>query len=163
MAAEKETGYEPSLLIEMEKVFNEVRGKYVRRATVIKDRFSQIDSKQFENPKFESFLPHIKMLNLGGEHVGVDSASSGRYARLSGYELLGNEAAAGYLRRGDRGRVSQYLSRAGGAREEMESGYSPGRFRFASVVEKSRISRLKVCARVWGSSSSFARSPRTPR
>ena len=80
MSAERETGYEPSLLIEMEKIFVEGTGKYVRRASVIKDRFGApphgIDSKQFDNPKFADLLPHIKNLNLGGDHVGVDAETS---------------------------------------------------------------------------------------
>src|SRR5262249_50921465 len=76
MSAEGETGFEPSLLIEMEKVFLEGTGLYVRRARVIKDRFNVIDSKEFDNPKFADFLPHIQLLNLGGEHFGVDASAS---------------------------------------------------------------------------------------
>ena len=60
----------------MEKVFTQDGGKYVRRGKVIKDRFNVIDSKEFDNPTFQDFLPHIKLLNLGGEHFGVDTTSS---------------------------------------------------------------------------------------
>lgn len=80
MSAETETGYEPSLLIEMTKVMLKDGGKYLRRASVIKDRFNVIDSKDFdfsaEDPEdyaFKCFLPHIQLLNIGGNHVGIDT------------------------------------------------------------------------------------------
>ena len=79
MSAETETGYEPSLLIEMEKVMLGEGGRYARRANVIKDRYGVIDSQEFdfaptdkEGYTFECFLPHIKRLNIGGEHTGID-------------------------------------------------------------------------------------------
>ncbi len=101
MSAETETGYEPSLLVEMEKVYVGEGGKYVRRANVVKDRFMLIDSKEFDfepidigevknitsdklkenfekmlKKTFQCFYPHISMLNLGGKHVGVDTSKS---------------------------------------------------------------------------------------
>lgn len=72
MRAEGEMGYEPSLLIEMEKEYTEGTGEYYRMARVIKDRFGVIDSKEFKNPKFEDFLPYINLLNLDGIHEGID-------------------------------------------------------------------------------------------
>jgi hypothetical protein len=72
MATEKNMSYEPSLLVEMEKVIDPKTNFWIPRAWILKDRFSQIDGKAFDNPTFETFLPHIKMLNLGGPHVGVD-------------------------------------------------------------------------------------------
>jgi len=83
MATETETGYEPSLLVEMQKLFLNEGGKYVRRASVIKDRFGIIDSCDFDfGPEdkegfvFKCFLPHIELLNLGGEHLGVDTSKN---------------------------------------------------------------------------------------
>lgn len=79
MRLERETSYEPSLLVEMVKVReNHQPGSgWTHRAWIVKDRFDVIDSQHFDNPTFESFLPHIKLLNLGGEHkaleVGRDS------------------------------------------------------------------------------------------
>lgn len=76
MNAETETGYEPGLLLEMEKSFTESKdsnGIYVRKCHVIKDRFDLIDSKNFNNPEFKNFLPHIQALNLGGDHSGIDA------------------------------------------------------------------------------------------
>lgn len=72
MATEKNMSYEPSLLVEMEKVIDVKTGFWIPRAWILKDRFSQIDGKAFDRPTFETFLPHVKMLNLGGTHVGVD-------------------------------------------------------------------------------------------
>jgi hypothetical protein len=72
MATEKNMSYEPSLLVEMEKIVDPETNFWIPRAWILKDRFSQIDGKAFDKPTFETFLPHIKMLNLGGEHVGVD-------------------------------------------------------------------------------------------
>lgn len=76
MKAETETGYEPSILILMEKhqeLSTDGRTKRVwRTATVLKDRSTKIDGATFENPTFRDFMPHIEFLNLGGEHLGVD-------------------------------------------------------------------------------------------
>lgn len=79
MKTEGEMAYEPSLLIEMEKVRTE-QGKigqpFVHRAWILKDRFDQINARFFDNPTFESFRPHVQQLNLGGSHVGVDTSRS---------------------------------------------------------------------------------------
>jgi len=74
MRAETEMGYEPSLLVEMEKMrtSNRTGAKWTHRAWVIKDRFDVIDGKHFDNPTIEAFLPHIELLNLGGKHRAVD-------------------------------------------------------------------------------------------
>lgn len=72
MATEKNLAYEPSLLVEMEKVAQLNTGFLIPRAWVLGDRFSVLDGKCFDKPTFETFLPHIQMLNLGGEHSGID-------------------------------------------------------------------------------------------
>lgn len=77
MKAETETGYEPSILILMEKNQELIEGggtRVWRTATVLKDRSTRIDGKTFENPTFRDFLPHIEFLNLGGEHLGIDTS-----------------------------------------------------------------------------------------
>lgn len=77
MKSESEQGYEPSLLVQMEKIYindGTSNGIYMRRAHVVKDRFDAIDSRDFDNPKFEDFMPHIKLLNLSGQQMGVDTA-----------------------------------------------------------------------------------------
>lgn len=82
MKAEGEMGYEPSILIEMERIRErkgQVGSSVKRRAWIIKDRYDLIDGQYFDNPDFESFLPHIKMLNLNGEHMGADTTRTSEY------------------------------------------------------------------------------------
>ncbi len=76
MRAEGDTGYEPSLLVEMIKVYSDGKGIFVRQGNVVKERFGVIDSKTFDNPTFKDFMPHIKLLNLGGEHSGINAEST---------------------------------------------------------------------------------------
>lgn len=79
MKVETDMGYEPRLLIEMEKVSpgdGRIGQKFLNRAWVLKDCFDRINGKFFDNPKFDDFLPHIKLLNIGGVHSGVDVNSS---------------------------------------------------------------------------------------
>lgn len=73
MNAEKDTGYEPSLALLMERHTDMETMKAYRTATVLKDRGAVIDGQVFREPTFENFLPHIKLLNLGGRHFGVDT------------------------------------------------------------------------------------------
>lgn len=88
MKAQAETGFEPSLLVEMvrePRVLGE-RGaarlkdgklwNYV--AYVLKDRSRTIEGRRFENPTFEDFQPHVASLNLGGDNAGVDTERSSR-------------------------------------------------------------------------------------
>lgn len=74
MKAETEFGYEPSLLVLMEREKTPDMKKVVRTAQVLKDRSRLIDGKSFANPGFKDFLPHIRFLNIGGAHIGVDTA-----------------------------------------------------------------------------------------
>lgn len=76
MKTEGEMAYEPSLLLEMEKVRmgeGKVGQSFVNRCWVLKDRFDMINSKYFDKPSFKDFLPHIELLNIGGKHFGVDT------------------------------------------------------------------------------------------
>lgn len=79
MKAEGEMGYEPSLILFMDRETDLRTNVVTRVASVLKDRFDVIDGKSFAHadtggPKFEDFLPHIERLNLGGRHVGVDTS-----------------------------------------------------------------------------------------
>jgi hypothetical protein len=68
MKTETEFGFEPSLLIEMERMqVPEKDGgfKMVHHATVIKDRFSVMDGMERDNPTFDFFLPHVARLTPG--------------------------------------------------------------------------------------------------
>jgi len=74
MKAEGEMGYEPSLLVLMERAMDVAEKRTWRTATVLKDRSTLLDGKEFTNPKFANFLPHIELLNLGGRQLGVDTS-----------------------------------------------------------------------------------------
>jgi hypothetical protein len=73
MKAETETGYEPSILVLMEKHQAIEDNRVWRTATVLKDRSTKIDGKTFDNPAFKDFLPHIEFLNLGGQQFSMDA------------------------------------------------------------------------------------------
>jgi hypothetical protein len=73
MKAETETGFEPSLLVLMERETDLKTNKVNRTAYVLKERFDVIDGKEFRNPTFDNFRPHIDLLNLGGAQLGVDN------------------------------------------------------------------------------------------
>lgn len=99
MKAEGEFGFEPSLLIEMERIKNpeatesyrEAKTKdakmkaakqimnereFVRQATVLKDRSDIMDGKVFFNPSYTDFAPHWQSINIGGEHKPLESGDS---------------------------------------------------------------------------------------
>lgn len=64
MKTETETGYEPSLLVQMR-----VRGEnpVQHTAFVVKDRFDKLTGKvSAPEPGLDFFLPHVQMLDLGG-------------------------------------------------------------------------------------------------
>lgn len=71
MKVEGETGYEPDILIEMEAL--SVKDSMINRAWVLKDRSDTMNGKYFDNPTFKTFTPFFSALNIGGEHVGVDT------------------------------------------------------------------------------------------
>lgn len=93
MKTEGEFGFEPSLLVEMERE-QEPDGqggfKLRRRATVLGDRFGIIDGATMLDPGFDFFKPHVAMLKPG-THVpvdvtvktdtGVDESGDGEWAR----------------------------------------------------------------------------------
>jgi hypothetical protein len=83
MKAEGEMGYEPSLLVLMERNQKIEGGSVVaswREATVLKDRSTLLDGKVFTDPTFRNFMPHIAMLNLGGKQLGVDTKRTSEHA-----------------------------------------------------------------------------------
>ena len=74
MKAETETGYEPSLLVLMERAMEMETKKVHRTGSILKDRSDLLDGKEFKNPAFNDFLPHVEFLNLGGQQLGVDTS-----------------------------------------------------------------------------------------
>ncbi len=76
MKAEGETGFEPSLLVQMEQEQTLKDGSIQdisRLAYILKDRSTFLDGKILKNPSFKDFLPHIKTLDIGGAGVAIDT------------------------------------------------------------------------------------------
>lgn len=73
MRAETEMGYEPSLLLEMERLRKEDGHGWIHRCWVLKDRTGRINGKAIDNPTYEDFRPVISFLNVKGTHLGVDT------------------------------------------------------------------------------------------
>jgi len=76
MKAEGEMGYEPSLLVLMERETDMQTMRVSRFARILKDRSTRLDGQSFANPGFADFLPHIELLRLGGKQMGVDTTRS---------------------------------------------------------------------------------------
>lgn len=77
MKAEGETGFEPSLLVQMEQEQTLKDGSVTgieRVAYVLKDRSTLLDGKTLRDPTFKDFLPHIKTLDIGGVGVAIDTS-----------------------------------------------------------------------------------------
>lgn len=72
MQAEKGLGYEPNILVWMERNMDLHSKVVARTATVLKDRSRRLDGHQYPNPEFKTFLPHIEFMALGGRHETVD-------------------------------------------------------------------------------------------
>lgn len=80
MRVEGEFGFEPSLLVEMQRDFvTDRKGALtdkrdvINRAIILKDRFGLIDGHSCEDPTFKFFEPHIKLLDPG-QHTTVDTS-----------------------------------------------------------------------------------------
>lgn len=71
MKVEGETGFEPDLLLEMDRI--DLNDKIVNRCYVLKDRSDTMNGKTIDFPKFESFKTFWESINIGGEHKGVDT------------------------------------------------------------------------------------------
>jgi hypothetical protein len=91
MKTETDTGYEPSLLVLMEREENLRTHDITHTAKIMKDRTMRLDGKDFAfyghdkdgndfPTKFlvknvwNAFAPHIADLNLGGSHLGVTTS-----------------------------------------------------------------------------------------
>ena len=94
MKAEGEFGFEPNLLIELERVRDaDVGARVVHRAYILKDRRMDretLDGRVFNNPTFKDFLPHVEALNLAGVQVGFEKRSSDDYLESPDYSVSEN-------------------------------------------------------------------------
>jgi len=136
MRTETEMGYEPSLLVEMEAIQMSPRagGKYVHRAYVKKDRFDQsgLTGQFFDNPGFESFLPHIQLLNLGGEHKALET----------------DRTSQDMFERGDTGEQRRIKKEI-----VLEKITNEIKKKFPGQTEKDKTERIALLERIFGSNS----------
>jgi hypothetical protein len=72
MAAEKGLGYEPNMLVWMERETDLQTKAVTRSAIVLKDRSKALDGKQFPNPTFDTFKPHFEFLAQATKHESAD-------------------------------------------------------------------------------------------
>jgi len=71
MQTERDLGYEPSLLLEMERVFD-TDGSLKHRCIVLGDRFDLVNGKVFIDPSFKDFQPIWDSLDSATTHGGID-------------------------------------------------------------------------------------------
>ena len=91
MKTETETGFEPSLLVLMEREMDLRTKKTSHKASIVKDRSMLLDGKDFTFHGYDeqggklptdvlvrqvwaAFSPHVQQMNVGGKHVGVDAS-----------------------------------------------------------------------------------------
>ncbi len=157
MKAEGEFGFEPSLLIEMERIKNpeanesyrEAKTKdakmkaakqmmsereFVRMATVLKDRSDIMDGKVFYNPTYEDFAPHWQSINIGGEHKPLEAGDS--------QGLFDKEGRPDWVIAKKRTTIALEELKA-----ELDKSYP-------SSSAKEKQARIKIMEKVFGTSSS---------
>lgn len=94
MKAETEFGFEPGLVVEMQRDFaTNKRGhltedrNVINRALVLKDRKRVLDGRSCEDPTFEFFRPHVELL-VGGEHVAIDTSQKTTFEMDNGADWM---------------------------------------------------------------------------
>jgi hypothetical protein len=120
MRTEGQFGYEPHLLVEMEKIRDTAGahrgGRFLHRAHILKDRSWALNGKAVDFPDkdgyekgdwqevFEAFSPHFAFFNIGGRQQCAPTSTSD--------ELFGPDGSSEYYRREKQKRI---------ALEEIES------------------------------------------
>jgi hypothetical protein len=156
MKAETEFGFEPSLLIEMERIKNPeanesyreaktrdakmkaakqmmAEREFVRMATVLKDRSDIMDGKVFYNPSYADFAPHWESINIGGEHKPLEAGDS--------TELFDKEGRPDWVIAKKRATIALEELKA-----ELDKVYP-------SSSAKEKQARIKIMEKVFGTAS----------
>jgi len=156
MRAEGEFGFEPSLLIEMERIKNPeanesyreaktrdakmkaakqmmAEREFVRKATVLKDRSDIMDGMVFYNPSYEDFAPHWQSINIGGEHKPLEAGDS--------TELFDKEGRPDWVIAKKRATIALEELKA-----ELDKVYP-------SSSAKEKQARIKIMEKVFGTAS----------
>lgn len=146
MKVEGEFGFEPSLLLEMQRVKGkEVGDKIEHYCYVIKDRRmdeQSMNGKVILNPTFENFLTHVECLNIGGDHLGIDESKNS--------EKLFEPQGESYFEKNKRRNIT--LEELNG---ELEARY-PG------ATKEAKIAKLGIKKHFFGTYSETALSSMEP-
>lgn len=149
MRAEGQFGYEPHLLIEMEKV-RETEGahrggRFLHRAHILKDRSWALNGKTFDfadkdgyekgdwKPIFQAFAPHFEFFDIGGQQQAAPTSTSDG--------LFGPDGSSEYYRRERQKRI---------ALEEIENTMV---LMWPGLDQKSKRVKLLVIEAVFGTRS----------
>lgn len=90
MSTEKDMGYEPSILLEMERI--KTQKGIENWCMVLKDRTDTMNGSRILRPTFKHFEPIIRALNIGGEHMVIDTSRSSQ-------SMFAGEGSGGERRR----------------------------------------------------------------
>jgi len=151
MRTQKEMGYEPSLLLEMELVQDVKENKWTQRAWVVKDRTDTINGRFFDKPTFNDFLPALSFIDVSGEaqqnvldpsRSSVDSlqdADWNGFERGKQVQIIVEEIEALFKRYFDRTAKSQA--------EELDLMQKIFGTRSATQIKGMRLEELEPCYR----------------
>lgn len=114
MRAEGQFGYEPHLLIEMEKIRDTEGshrgGRFLHRAYILKDRSWVLNGKTVDFPDkdgygrgdwkkvYQAFAPHFEVLNIGGQQQAAPTSTSDG--------MFGPDGSSEYYRRERQKRIA---------------------------------------------------------
>lgn len=147
MKAEGEFGFEPSFLVEMERIKvadknSKIGERVIHRAHVLKDRNDVLDGKSFDNPGFDTFWPTIELLNLGGKHRALDTDTSSD-------EMFDHDGKPEFQKREEQRQV---------AYEEITNFISKN---FPGGTGQDKIAKLNLCQLLFGTTSGTAIQKKT--
>ena len=111
MKVESEFGFEPSLLVEFERIQipdpkRPTKFTFTHRATVLGDRFDVMDAQTVDNPKGDWFEPHISKLSPGQvnfvdtslkTNMGVNETGDGEWQRERRQRTILSEEIMGVM------------------------------------------------------------------
>lgn len=144
MKVEAEFGFEPSILVEMERDWSETEPpRMVNRAIVVGDRFDLLNGKSCDQPTFEFFRPFVELLAPAG-HAPVDTSTKTTFG-------LDETRSDDWKREKDRREIIA---------EKIASAFQLAGFAGQSAEDKK--TKTALLKRYWGSTSWKEISERTP-
>ena len=144
MKVEGEFGFEPSILIEMERDWTATDPpRMVNRATVIGDRFDLMNGKSCDQPTFDFFRPFVELL-APGNHAPVDTTIKTEFG-------LDSERADDWKREKDQREILA---------EKIKASFTLAGLDGKTADDKKAL--VEAMERYWGSKSWKEISEKTP-